>query len=93
MKRVYKYTLARTASNLRDDVVLELPKGAQPLRVDMQDHAIVMWALVDPDAPITRRHFRIAGTGHPIEDEGMTYIGTFFMLNGSLVFHVFEFSP
>jgi hypothetical protein len=46
---------------------------------------------VDPKGPLRPRRFRVAGTGHELEPYVDRYIGTFQMLGGTLVFHVFEY--
>jgi hypothetical protein len=88
MLKVFKYELT-----LADTQTLELPVGAQLLRVADQRGTMVLWALVNPDARYRRpRTLRIAGTGHFIEDKPMQYICTFPFLDG-LVFHAFEVLP
>ena len=85
MKRVFKYPLEVT-----DFQDVNLPLGAEILKVEMQQNCLQMWALVDDDVTyFSFRKIRIAGTGHVIEGN-MKYISTFFMADGSLVFHVFE---
>ena len=79
---VWKYRL-----ELGDYFSLDLPEGALPLRVGMQDGALHLWALVDPYRPVTRRTFRIAGTGHPVRATD-PYIGT--VHDRVFVWHVFE---
>lgn len=87
MKRVYKYPLTIT-----DFVTISMPIGAKILRVDVQNEKPYIWALVDPDAVKETRCFRIAGTGHEIEDDHCdSYVGSFMLMNGALVFHVFEY--
>ena len=85
-RTIYKYPVT-----VYDDFVVELPEGARVLTVDVQHGEPVMWAMVDPTAPTSKRHFRLIGTGHPIEDAAaLTFIGTFQMRDGALVFHLFE---
>lgn len=87
MKTVWKYELKPA-----DTVELELPAGAKPLSVGEQDGHMMLWVVVDPNAPTTtKRRFRFAGTGHPIERvmAPWTFIGTVQFKNG-LVFHVWE---
>jgi len=86
--RVFKYPVFLT-----DRFAVDMPEAATILDVQVQQGQAVMWALVDPDAPNSRRLFRLAGTGHPIDaDERwcLAYIGTFQLAEGSLVFHLFE---
>jgi hypothetical protein len=81
-----------------DHFELNMPEGAKPLCVMVQNGAPQMWALVDLDAnrrerPLVRRLFRFAGTGHPITDKIIAHIGSFQMADCALVFHVFEVEP
>lgn len=84
MKSVWKYPLI-----INDDIILQMPGDAKPLHVDMQRGSPCLWALVEPDRPMRTYRFRLAGTGHPIGEESMLYVGSFFMHDGDLVFHLF----
>lgn len=77
---------------IEDEFVLEMPRYAKILHVQMQGNAPCIWALVDVDAPKVKRKFALRGTGHPCEDLGAAeFIGTFFAFtDGSLVFHLFD---
>ena len=99
MLTVYKYEIPA-----EDEFTIDLPAGAQPLSFQEQHGAGCMWALVDPEARTTKRRFRLAGTGHPIEyaePAGVPYrsppnigalrfVGTAQFRGGALVFHLFE---
>ena len=87
MKRVYKYVVY-----MGDYMNVELPEGAEILTVQAQYDEPHIWALVNPDAPMVTRKFRLLGTGHPTEDDVSqdNYIGTFQLNGGGLVFHLFE---
>lgn len=87
MKRIYKYNIPIT-----DVFTLSLPKGARVLAVQEQHGEPFIWCLVKNDAPREDRHFRLAGTGHPIEvlEADLYYIGTWQSLGGTLVWHLFE---
>lgn len=87
MRKVYKYDIP-----MEDEFELELPEGADPVRVARQGDVARLWCLVDPDAPSEIRRFRHAGTGHEIDydPEELEHIGTYFLYRRSLVFHVFE---
>lgn len=80
---VHKYVLA-----IRDVVLLALPAGAKPLHVAEQAGQLCLWALVDPDKKLTKRTFRVVGTGQSAPAKG--YVGTALLHGGSLVLHVFE---
>lgn len=87
MLTVYKYPF-----DINDYFELDLPEGAMILKLDMQFEKPVLWALVDPSRPLIRRTFRLAGTGHPIKEsfDQLFFHGTFSMMGGSLIWHVFE---
>lgn len=84
---MYKYPL-----DIQDEVVVMMPKGARVLSVQVQNGRPCLWAAVDPsEQTLEERWFRIAGTGHPIQDDVVDgFIGTIQMYDGRLVFHVFE---
>jgi len=67
-----------------------MPRGAQIVHVAMQGHQIMLWALVDKDAPLEDRHFVTVGTGWPLDVVGgnLKHVGT--VLHGELVWHVVE---
>lgn len=69
-----------------------MPRGAQILTVQAQRERPCLWALVDTDNEPEERYFRMAGTGHPFssKDKLLRFIGTFQIMQGGLVFHVFE---
>ena len=85
MTKVFKYPF-----NPADYFTLIMPQGAEILHVDVQQHQPCIWAKVDIDAPIVVRKFRMAGTGHELDEDVAEHIGTFFMSDGWLVFHLFE---
>lgn len=86
-RTVWKYRVP-----LGDGDVFEImiPAHADALTVQMQDGKPQMWALVDPNLPTWPYRFRIAGTGHPIEERIKKYVGSFQLYAGALVFHIFE---
>jgi len=84
MKKVYKYTIDRTYN------IIDMPKGAQLLDVQVQNGYPQLWALVDPDAEMEERYLTIVGTGHDIGLGNMEYVGTYQIDGGIFIFHVFE---
>lgn len=71
-----------------------MPAGAQLLDVQIQgDQGPQLWALVDGMVEdVESRSFIVVGTGpehHPIHDH-YEFVGTFQMLDGKLVWHLFE---
>lgn len=85
---VYKFSLPEGPIGAFE---IDMQEGAEILTVQMQYGAACIWALVDPEAPLKPRRLAIMGTGHPTPDAGAgRYIGTFQMLDGGLVWHLFE---
>lgn len=87
MYKVFKYPIAPA-----DYFAIDLPAGAQILTVAPQLGMVCLWALVDPGAPLERREFRWAGTGHEIAEppDRLRYVSTFQLSGGALIFHIFE---
>lgn len=85
-RTIWKYDL-----DTQDEVVLDIPKGAEILTVQMQFGKPCMWVMVDPKADKEHRVFEIVGTGNPMEiNEERQYVATYQLMQGALVFHVFE---
>ena len=85
MRRVYKYELSS-----QEEQSIEIPRGGQILSVQVQHNLPQMWVLVNPGNPSVERRFSVYGTGHDIVNDALEYVGTFQLLGGRLVFHVFE---
>jgi hypothetical protein len=85
MITIYKYPLQPGRT------VLEMPKGAHVLTVQMQRDEPCLWARVDTSQQNERRAFDVYGTGHQMPDDvRFVYVATFQMDGGALVWHVFE---
>jgi len=89
MLTVYKYELKPD-----DYIDIHLPEDSQILTVQSQFDRPCLWALVNPENKSIVRRFRLAGTGHPIKENktALFYHGTFQLMGGSLIFHLFEVS-
>ena len=87
MRTIWKFEVPE-----RDKFTLELPAGAEFLCVQRQFDGTQAWFLLDPEAPKVTRRFSVAGTGHTILEAGrLSYLGTFQLHGGRLVFHLFEY--
>lgn len=88
MRKVFKYKIP-----CQDNFELELPAGIKFLSFQSQYEDMCIWALVDTNETRKFRYqFRLAGTGHDIDDEiaeNGQYIGTCQIMTGALVFHLF----
>jgi hypothetical protein len=80
MNSVFKYEVP-----IEDRFKLRLPKHAEILSFQAQHERPQIWALVDPEEEAMEREFRLAGTGHPIDERhvDLYYIGTCQMRDGS----------
>lgn len=83
MKAIWKKPVIRTELQ-----VINVPKGAEPLCVQMQGDSPHIWFKCDPTQPGDVMAIRMVGTGHPFNDEGLKYIGTVQDRMG-LVWHYF----
>lgn len=88
-KVVWKYPVPFPGPDL---FTIRMSEGAEVLTVQLQHGGPQIWVLADPSGPnmAEARHFRIAGTGHPISEEITKYVGTFQYAGGALIFHLFE---
>lgn len=70
------------------DPVIDMPRGAKVLTLQVQDGHPMLWAAVDPGQPTEPRQFAIVGTGHALPDNAGAYVGTW--QSTIYVFHLFE---
>lgn len=83
---IWKYQLETV-----DSQTLLMPRGASILTVQTQNEIPCLWALVDPYESKEERVIEIFGTGHKVNDEnGIRYIGSYQLMSGAFVGHVFE---
>lgn len=86
--RIYKYPV-----EMKDEISISIPVGAEILCVQTQYETPCIWALVDPEAREEVRTFYLRGTGHQIDRKpGDRYIGTFQLGGGGFIGHLFEFT-
>lgn len=87
-KIIYKFPILTT-----DEQEIHMPAGADILCVQVQNGAPCLWALCDtnPELEKTARIIIIFGTGHAFAASlKLTYIGTYQLANGALIWHTFE---
>lgn len=84
MRTIHKYTLDYGHTEI------PLPCGAEVLTAQPQHDAICLWAAIDTEQAMELRTFLVKGTGHPLPDRGLRYVGTVQEAGGRLVWHVFE---
>jgi hypothetical protein len=87
LRTIHKYPLELA----EERVVISMPAGAQVLRVAAQHGRPCIWAVVNTEAPMVEREFRVAGTGRELPGYPGEYVGTCDI--GEYVWHVFEDLP
>lgn len=86
MKTIWKFPIPA-----EDEVTIAMPKGARLLTVQVQRRNPCLWALVDDSAETATRRLAVRGTGHDADGlEGAAYVGTFQLVSGSIIFHLFD---
>lgn len=80
---IYKYPLGLDESRQP----IEMPEGAEVVHVDAQDGVVTMWARVKFNSDMTKRTFRVVGTGWKFDPE-LQHVGTCQI--GPFVWHVME---
>lgn len=86
--RVWRYQLKVT-----DQQTIDMPLGYQLLSVapgrGIREYLIDLWVQVPEEAPEVPVEIQIVGTGHPMPQARLDFIGTAVMSDG-LIWHVFE---
>lgn len=86
MKRIFKYQV-----ETKDLQIVEMPKGAEILCVQLQHNIPCIWALVDENREKENRYIETFGTGHYIDNvNNRKYISTIQCHSGQLILHYFE---
>lgn len=84
--KIYKYKLS-----VRDEQIISLPEGYKILYIAVQYDDPCIWALVDPTNQPVDVKFITYGTGYEIDEtEFLDYIGSYQLMNGRFVYHVFK---
>lgn len=94
-QEVWKFPLPATDVLLRvlkggDRAIISMPDGAQILSLQMQRDVPVIWARVFPSNQRVPREFLLRCTGELLGSETGDHVGTFQLLGGDIVVHVFE---
>jgi len=84
VKTIWKYPL-----RMEDEQTVKMPIGAEIISVLLQRDILVLYAMVDSDAPLVSGKVYIRGTGHPLNMVDVRHVGSVAMLDRDLVWHVF----
>ncbi len=82
---IYKYEIKEGV----DLQIVNIPKDPIFLSMQWQYGKLCMWMMVNPKNEPTAYEFMTYGTGHPINDPGLGYVGTYQSMGGAFVGHVF----
>jgi len=85
MIAIWKYEIP-----IVDSFSLPLKRNSNVMCVQTQSGFPCIWVLCDTEEEINPKHFRVVGTGNPINNTLGKYIGTFQTFEGQLVWHLFE---
>lgn len=88
MKSIWKFPLQDQPGRQ----IVEMPKGARILSLQMQRGVPTIWALVDLptiEDELPCQAFFIYGTGWEMPDSPGDYVGTYQSVSGRYVWHVF----
>ncbi len=93
MITIWKYEIP-----IEEHFSIEMQKRAIILSVQCQKGVPTIWCLVATDTELETREFRLYGTGHDLKNKNIdalkgiywVFVGTFQMLDGDLVYHLFK---
>lgn len=85
MKVIYKYLIA-----IEDYQQIDMPEEAKIISLQIQNDMPCIWVEVDTSKRQSPRPFFLYGTGQPIGDISQIHIGSFQLLGGKLVYHLYE---
>jgi hypothetical protein len=83
MATIYKYVMPTPGGS----EVHQMPAGAVPLSVQMQDGRVCLWAQVEPEVESIEARFHTIGTGWDIPEKA-SHLGT--VQAGGFVWHVYR---
>ena len=89
MRAIWKFEVEVTSEPFK----IVMPKDSAILSVQVQKGVPCIWCLID-ESRIGKegeaRYFKVIGTGHRFDITGLAYIGTFQLVEGSFIGHLFE---
>ena len=83
MRTIHKHEIRHTHTTVT------MPTGARIVHVANQRETACIWFDCDDSNELIRRDFRVFGTGHEVP-EGLSYVGSVLVAEGTVVWHVFE---
>lgn len=83
MPKIFKYQFDASIK------AIVMPQESKILALQVQHGTTCIWAQVNPEMPPISRKIKVVGTGHEFDPAGYSYIDSFQLFDGSLVFHFF----
>lgn len=84
MKQIWKWEI-----DVKVGGEIEVPSDFRPLYVAVQDGVPCLWAEVDPQGKKMKMLVHVFGTGQPMPYARALYVGSFQLLDGAFVGHVY----
>lgn len=92
MKAIHKFILP-----MKEESTIEMPYNSKIIKGENQDGFVAIWAIVDLNAPLVKRNFRLYKTGQKFECSDVSklyFIGRADVHVGmDLGMHIFELLP
>jgi hypothetical protein len=85
IRKIFKWWL-KPGAGTQEHV---MPSGAEYLTVQVQGGTPCVWSLIDPSAPFVKITFDVFATGQSVDNTNRTYLGTYQLDDGELIYHVF----
>ena len=82
---IHKYPLDRSAGR----VAVMMPLRRRVLSVQAQHNVPCVWALIDPESPLSLVAFACVLTGAAVPASAGAYVGTVLLDGGAFVLHIF----
>jgi len=89
MREVWKFPIQHPGRRDGSFPVV-MPHDSKILSIQIQKGEPVMWALVETSNRLETRVFQTFGTGHELPADEMVYRGTYQLIDGAFVGHLFE---
>lgn len=83
-KYIWKYPIDTT-----DHQRINMPIGAEPIYVATQKGFPCIWCIVEKDHRLVPARITVRGTGHLLNESDGRYVGSYQLMDGDQVYHVF----
>lgn len=88
LKVVVMYKIFKYEFEVEDEPTVQMPEGAEIVKVECQGQQPCIWAIVTPGNLMKDYKFLMRGTGHPLPTNCGKHIATFQQV--PFVWHIFQ---